>query len=125
MGDIGVKIKLLREEKGMSAQDLAKAIGRKGKNPGQGIYDIEKGKIKTVKIPDLHKIAKVLSVDISTFFDSLEPQTRDHLSTFNESRMEYKAKQENLTLEQKYIAALEEIIRLKNEVMELRNKLNN
>ena len=59
---IGLKINKLRKEKSMSANDLAEQIGVSK----ELIYAYEKGKAEP-PLEKLHKIAKVLDVDISYF----------------------------------------------------------
>jgi transcriptional regulator with XRE-family HTH domain len=61
--ETGNKIKLIAEEKGISAQDLADRLGR----TRQSIYDIYNGRV-SLNVDLLIKIAKELNEPIINFF---------------------------------------------------------
>ena len=60
---VGGRIKMLREKKGLSQEDLAKPF----KSQRSYICDVEAGR-KNVTLETLHKIAEVLGVEVSVFF---------------------------------------------------------
>lgn len=115
MKEIGLKIREFRQQKKMSAKDLAIAVGKEGVNPAQYIYDIESGKVKAISIIAVKKLAKALDVDISYFVNELQPSNEgasepaDMLSLGNK----------DLPIEEKYIRALEKIAKLQQEIIEM------
>lgn len=58
-------MKVLREKRGLSMQDVADGIDYK---TGKGYFDLESGKTK-IKLEHLEKLAKFYKVPISIFFD--------------------------------------------------------
>ncbi|MEO6728521.1 MAG: helix-turn-helix transcriptional regulator [Candidatus Dojkabacteria bacterium] len=69
--EIGQKIKQLREEKGLSQQDLAFQLGYES---GTAIHLIEKGDRK-INIESLSKIANVFSIPIDFFIKRISRES--------------------------------------------------
>ena len=116
----GKKIKMLRENRGLTAFELAQSIGKEGKNVSQYIYDIESDKVKRIKLNDLVKIAKALNVDIGEIVD-IDEKTEGEISYLKEMKEEYRSGKLN-NIEEKYIQALEEITRLQRVILDLQTK---
>lgn len=62
---LGTKIRILRESKGMSQEDLAKAIGCNRSSVSRW----ESGKIKDLHFSAIQKLSKVLNISVNMFCD--------------------------------------------------------
>lgn len=59
---IGKSVKRLRLEKKISADFIARKVGKGGR---QWVYDLEKGKIQRISDDDIEKLAEALSVTVN------------------------------------------------------------
>lgn len=62
--EILMKIKKLREDRGLSLKDVAKGIGYKS---GKGYYEVESGKI-SLKVEHVEKLANFYGISVTYFF---------------------------------------------------------
>lgn len=118
MKELGKKIRELRKKQNISADDLAKKLGKEGGNKRQFLYDIEKGRVKKINLKILEDLAKELSVSSSEFLDL----TSKSQVYFEESYLQKKSKK-NATLHEKYTKLLEENSKLKSQIIDLYEKL--
>ena len=110
MNPVGIRIKKLREERGIRQELIANEVGLT-----QSAYSkIEKDDSR-LKVDKLVKIAEVLKVPVSIFFG-------EEVEKMDDEKIERQTQAQIETLVQ-YIASLkEEIMFLKEEIVYLRNR---
>lgn len=118
MENIGKRIKSLRIQHGMSADQLAGILGKKGENRKQFIYDLESGRVKRLSMDILSKLSEALNISLTSLIQSENKNNQhvDNLSAMNGSD-DWESKY--CSLERKYVSTLEECSRLKSKIIEL------
>lgn len=115
MEEFGKKIKALRINAKMSADQLAEALGREGTNKKQYVYDLEGGRTKKLSYDIVVTLSKIFKVPTNHFY---KEQVENELVN-SKTNLPFDEKEIELGYREKYYKALEEISELKSKLIKL------
>jgi transcriptional regulator with XRE-family HTH domain len=116
MKKIGDEIKKLRIENGLSADELAARLGRKGINRKQYVYDIENGKIQKIEPVLLRRICAIFNITPNHFYSYLSSEQIDYFQTAEEMPVLYS---KGIDEETRLSYAVRQITRLSTKISSL------
>ncbi|MFI3190396.1 hypothetical protein BCS42_01890 [Crenothrix sp. D3] len=125
---VNEKIRLIRESKGLTQEDVAKKLDISVNSYG----DIERGNTN-LKLNRLEQIAEILGVQLPELVDSTEKgnlnicfnkQVKQRDVYFNSSTIEFEKQQLIIELKDKELALKDKEIAYLNKMLEMSEKLN-
>ena len=125
---VNEKIRLIRESKGLTQEDVAKKLDISVNSYG----DIERGNTN-LKLNRLEQIAEILGVQLPELVDSTEEgnlnicfnkQVKQRDVYFNSSTIEFEKQQLIIELKDKELALKDKEIAYLNKMLEMSEKLN-